>query len=268
MSELSKEARKLLDGAGVPAPNSASRARMKRAIIAAGIAGPASAVAASASKPVIGLLSGLFGQILGGTAAIAVGAGTVWGVQHAQKWSKAEQREQPSRVQLAVPQELIVPPPVSAVDVPVVAQPVPAPAPKKSARVETPEKRIAESTQGTRPEPTPELPDRPAIVESTVPSVARKSPPPPVVDEASSFREEIELLRQAVLQRDASQWTAAIETLNRYDTKFPAGSLHIEALSLRADALCALNRRDEARAIAGQLDNTAKRRRQDFCTNE
>lgn len=89
MSDLSAEARRLLDAAGAPAPDPAARLRMKHAVLAAVVAPGAAAAAASAgAKPVGALLSGLLGKVLAGTAAVAVGAGGAWSAAQVRTWGE------------------------------------------------------------------------------------------------------------------------------------------------------------------------------------
>jgi len=93
MNDLSREARRLLDAAGAPAPDPAARLRMKHAVLAAVVAPGAAAAAASAgAKPVGTLLSGLLGKVLAGTAAVAVGAGAAWSVTQVRRSSADQPR--------------------------------------------------------------------------------------------------------------------------------------------------------------------------------
>jgi hypothetical protein len=78
------------------------------------------------------------------------------------------------------------------------------------------------------------------------------APPDPMID-------ELRLLGDAQVALDRHRDDHALRLLDEYAAAHPAGALTVEALGLRVLALCAVGRRDEARATAARLVREAPR---------
>jgi hypothetical protein len=72
---------------------------------------------------------------------------------------------------------------------------------------------------------------------------------------ASDLREQIALLDSARTAMAANADGRALETLRRYQDKYPAGSFRPEAAALKIEALVKLGRRAEARALAERFNS-------------
>jgi outer membrane protein assembly factor BamD (BamD/ComL family) len=77
----------------------------------------------------------------------------------------------------------------------------------------------------------------------------------PATAGGSDLREQIAVLDSARAAMAANADGRALETLRRYQDKYPAGSFRPEAAALKIEALVKLGRHAEARALAERFDS-------------
>ncbi len=239
MSELSPEARQLLDATrSAGGPSAAQRLAMKKAVLSS-VAAPAAVVAVKAG---LGLKLGVAAVALGMAAAayVALSPAAEELPERSRGPAPVSELPEPSRgpalvVEAPAPEPEPEPAPV------VVAVKPPAPKPVAVAVVAVPEP-IAESP----PAPPP--------------------PVPAVVDEATLSR-EVSAIEEANETVREGRFDDALTQLGHYADEFPSGALATEAAVVKVIALCGLNRVDEARAIGAKLptNNPAVRRLEHSC---
>ncbi len=247
MSDLSPEARALLESTRrAGGPTAAQRAAMKKAVVAATLA-PASAAASTGASTTVttgakatGLwLAAKLGLVL--VALGGLGAAVAWklpalGQQSAPVWTPPPAAEvAPPALQVdAVKAELIEPeamlPPLQVVP----------PAPIRVAKA--------------------------AKVES-VPSQDEVPPAPVAPHEEATLSREVAALSRAMKAVDEKQYAAALEQVAGYRAEFPTGALGTEAGVVEVLALCGTGQADAARAAAQSLpaNNPAVRRLERSC---
>lgn len=96
------------------------------------------------------------------------------------------------------------------------------------------------------PSPARAVAPSPAVSVSAPTTVAAPSP----VDPAPSLADEVRLVAAARASLRAGDGVAALRELDAHAQRFPHGALEVEATAMRILALCAADRRDEARALA------------------
>lgn len=112
------------------------------------------------------------------------------------------------------------------------------PAPAVSAPA-TPAARTAEPMQPEQPAP--------AVVEpAPSPAASRRTR----VSMAAELRDQIAFIDNARSELASGADRRALETLRRYQDRYPTGSFRPEATALRVEALVKLGRQDEARVLA------------------
>lgn len=226
MSELSPDARRLIEATrDVNIPSAGDRARL-RAAIQVRLAVPATAAAAVPAATTGAALAKL---TAGGVILAVLGVGVA--------------RARPQAPAPTAPAAARADPSPSATA---------APAPTSPERPTPPEPvRVA-----LAPAPPRRVHRRAPMV---VPSHAEVAPPPAVVEVATpraapdAFDHEFSLLRDAQVALDRRRYGRAIELLDQYAAAHPQGTLGTEALTLRVLTLCALARPDEARGFAARL---------------
>lgn len=236
MSELSPDARRLIDATrDVDAPGAGDRARL-HAAIQVRLASPAAAAAAAPAAATTTAGAALAKLAAGGVILAALGVGA----------ARARPRAPAPTAPAAAARSAPSPSTTAAPAPPSPERPTPAPPdPVRVALVPAPPRRAH------RRAPT------------VVPSPAEAAPPPPVVGVAAppaapdAFDHEFSLLRDAQVALDRRRHGRAIELLDQYAAAHPGGTLGTEALTLRVLTLCALGRPDEARGFAARLLNEA-----------
>lgn len=238
MSELSPEARQLLDGTrGVGGPTAAQRLAMKKAVLGA-VASPVAAPA--------GVKSALLAKI--STAVVVIGAVGGAIAFKLMDPEPVETKEAVSRVEAradvvaAAPAPEIVPV-EEAPPLPPAPEPVRAPVVKKVA-------------------PAPVIAEAPAAPPPPAPEPA----PAPKVDE-ETLAKEVAAVSAAMVTVQNGNFDQALAEVETYQDDFPSGALHVEAAVVKVLALCGLKRVDEARAIAATVpaSNPAARRLERSC---
>lgn len=79
------------------------------------------------------------------------------------------------------------------------------------------------------------------------------APKPPVPSQERSLADEAALLRKAMRQLSQKIPRAALLTLDKYDRRYPQGSLRMESFTARLSAWLALNRRARALTLLSSL---------------
>ncbi|MCC6557171.1 MAG: hypothetical protein IT372_29815 [Polyangiaceae bacterium] len=259
MRGLSREARAIIDAArAAGAPSDADRARIRGKLklrLGGGIAAAsaatvaartvAAAAEAGAGKAVItGLLTkagavvAVLGALAGGAALSREDAGGARLTAPARQGVEA----------IAVAAVRAAPPPSSAPDAPPAPEVIaaqPAPPPPRPA----PPPRSAAASEPPAPSPAPDAPPAPP---------APPAPEPrPLPD--TGLDEEISLLARAQGALSSGQADRALALLDEHAAAHGEGAMGEERMAARVFALCALGRRDEARAEAQRFVAAAPR---------
>jgi hypothetical protein len=101
--------------------------------------------------------------------------------------------------------------------------------------------------------PVPPPLDESATV-SVLPTTASSEPPAPSSHPAPDrLAQEVAFLERATSALHAGRASNALQVLDEYQRKFPAGLLTLERGAARAQALCSLGRRSEAQAELARL---------------
>jgi TolA-binding protein len=79
------------------------------------------------------------------------------------------------------------------------------------------------------------------------------SPPARDRDRDKSLKSELGYLEEARTALEAHVGASAMRLLDEYTQQFPAGSMRIEAISLRVEALLVLGRRSDAQALGNDF---------------
>ncbi len=252
MTDLSPDARRLVDATrAVDVPGASERARLRAALAERLVAPPAAATPA--------ITNGLLAKVVvGGALVAALGVGAV----------RARTVAAPVATHVVVPQTL-PPPPSSAPSpsiatlverapaAPVESPPPPAlPAPARRA-VRRPLAVVVNPEVAIVPAPPPSEPVAPAAPEVTPPAPSVVAPPLPAM--VHPFRHELDVLNAAQMELDHHRNAQVLRRLDEYAAAHPTGALGQEALALRVLALCALGRSEEARGYATRLLGEAPR---------
>lgn len=270
MSELSPEARRLIEAAGhADAPDPAARARVRRSLGVALAVGSAASSAAAAggsgtsaaggalgaavsTKAGLGVLPVVLWLGVGALAGTAVSTAFVLGGQRDGLDRAATARDEASTSRLAraasdaqrAPVKPPAPPSPGAHEGNVANALVPDPAPSGRGEV------ASRLTQERRePVPTPEaspVPREPSRSGSAGPA---GSPPA----SAGPLGEELGWLQAAQRDLATGRPADALRRLDAYDARFPEGVLRNEADAARVFALCELGRATEARRRAAHV---------------
>lgn len=280
MSELSPEAAELLArarGGDEPDPRQEAHAReslekllgvtlpVASVVAAAGAAKVAASVAsAKAVSGATGLGAGasLTMTLLAGAASVAVGVGGVWVVK------KTVLRSQPAAPKVENVRSAAVPglPPQPAVEVAAAGEPaiepVPAPVPAPvispsptepapAAELKAPLPRASAPPVAAPPAAAPAKLSDPETEPVAVPA---PSAPPVLIADAEneppvdcSHASEKTFVVRASQALNAGRPASALTILDAFQRACPSGEWHVGAWSVRAEALCALGRRGEAR---------------------
>ncbi len=220
MNELSNEARDLLDsGRAGMMPGGEARARVRSAVltrvgvaVAAGTTLTSATTTATAATAATGakLGSGVLVKLLV-SVAIVGSVGTAGYVA-------ATGSEPP------VPTPSLTPPAES----------------KRAPRTAPPEPAAA-----LEPSPDPELP---AVVEQPARPVGRRvAKRESIAALATTLPQQLSVLRAANRGLQRGDAAAALAAVDEYDKRFPDGDLHPEVSAIRIDALCELDRAEQAR---------------------
>lgn len=227
MSELSPDAAALLHaGRAALRPGAPDRERVFQSLqgvltASATVGGPQDS---SGSKAAVGSHAGLHGWVIGGVAAIALGAGAI---VSAHPWARSSLRLEPE------PRS-----PTAAV-----TEWVPSDSPSPAVREWIP-------SDGPSPSEIPVHKQLPAGEGRSSPRTAARSAARPASD---FLQEEVRLLSKAEQQMNDGLSSDALRTLDEHERRFPTGALAEERMAARVQALCALGRNSEARGELRRL---------------
>jgi hypothetical protein len=268
MSDLSPEARRLIDATrDLDAPGARDRTRLRAALYAR-LAEPTTA-AATATKAAA---TGLIAKAAVGAAVIAVlGIGAMRPRPTTPTAARSATVVRPVAATVALPPS----PPVER-PAPVALEPVqPVERLLPTRRVERRALAPIVATVAIAPvppiAPIPPSPPPPPIAEPVMPVVlpatpasgsmvsGSASPPATTVASTDPLASELRLLGGAQVAFDHHHGDRALRILDAYTSAHPAGALGVEALALRVLTLCALDRREEARQFAARLLREAPR---------
>lgn len=238
MSDLSPQARRLLDGArrATQVAPPGARSRMRRSVLAATSLGAAAAAASTTKLAIVALVSAAVGA--GATLAITKVAAAATSTRSV----PAQQLAPPNEAPMTAPPR--VPP----------AEPVAQPRPPEAVRLPVAAPRRHESP------PAPSAPPEP--------SAPSEVPTTPSIDR--SLEAELVAVNELLEFVDASRWPEAERALERYESQFPDGTLQTEARALEVLLRCGKNELDEARRLQAWLEkerplNPAVRRLKTSC---
>jgi hypothetical protein len=242
MSDLTPEAKKFLEqhqGTGAPTLQQKSRAR---AAVLTALAAPTAAAAVASGI-------GVGAKVLIAVVAVSVGGAVAVPVV---KWARSARQpvaiaqptkpaDAPARwVPQAVEVEAVAPPPSAALP------------PAKSHRVLPVVEAIPTPVDAREAQPTPPIP-APAHSSWGAPGASAGSVAIPTPNDAQ-LSAELELLTAAQSALRASQPQEALRQLDAHQRRFgPSARLTEEVAAARIGALCALGRKEEARAVHARL---------------
>jgi hypothetical protein len=239
MTDLSPEARAIVDAARVAErPPPGAQKRIQAAILA-GIAtgaGPASAATGAATSAKVGS-AGLGLKLLAPLAIVALGLGGAW---VAGAFDEAPERRLSPQPSALSPQPEVA---STEPEVELVAEPEPEVEPEPEPEVEV----IAVVAPKPEKEPVAEV-EREPVVQKPKPVV--RSPKP---ESATSIKEELEIIRGVQKAIKGGDGRAALALIADHAERFPRGQLVQEREAARVRALCALDRVDAARAAAAEF---------------
>lgn len=108
--------------------------------------------------------------------------------------------------------------------------------------------------------PAPEAPvSTPPTAKAPAPVIVPVAPPAPVADTPDPLLAELTLLRQAQKALRDGAPRRALELADQHAKLYPGSQMSLERGALRVFAFCALGRKAEARALAGELLAAAPR---------
>lgn len=255
MSDLSAEARRLIDATrDLDAPGARDRDRLRAALYAR-LATPTTAAAATKAAT-LGLLAK---AAVGAVLLAALGVGAMRPRPTTQTAARSTTLARPARAAAALP-----PPPAPVQHAaPITIEPV---RPAEHAMPVRPVERRASAPISPPPVAPPPPIDEPVMHAAPLAMPApgsvvsgSASPPAPTVAPADPLASELSLLGDAQVAFDHHHADRALRLLDGYAAAHPSGSLGVEALALRVLTLCALDRRDEAREFAARLRLEAPR---------
>lgn len=227
MSELSDEARVVLDSARkASAPTEADRARIRAALAASLGPSPSPGSAAEPGRVAAGSSAAISGLKLAVAIALVGGMG-----MGAATWRHFSTRGVPADLSLPAPQA----PLQVRVEAPLPAEPPPAPAPERP-----------------RARPAPALAPSPRFAPLDLRGEGPSPEPPSPGAPEGGLADELRLLKAAhrSLRSDPSR---SLELLEEHARRFPRGALLEERMAARVAALCALRRAEDARRQAREL---------------
>jgi hypothetical protein len=253
MKPWSREAQALIDSArSVSEPSEAYRERMRRrlaaqiggAAAAATVTATATSAAAAEAAPIkaagIGLLTKA-GLIIAALGVLAGGAAL----------SFRDTGGAPARAHPTIAAMSPVLPVISSVS------PRPSFDPSPEPRAAAPP--AATTSEAPIPEATPAHPERHAGSPRRAALAAAKPSPAPRPAPGIALTEELGLLSRAQAALSSGQAAQALVLLEEHASSHPDGALREERTAARVFALCALGRRDEARAEAQRFVESAPR---------
>ena len=248
MSELSAEARALLEAARQEgAPTEADRARVERSL-AQTLAAPSTSAPAPASGPRLprvqtsGSSSVASAALKAVVVALLAAAGAVALVVYSAP--KPARSVAPARL------PLVHAPRVEPA--PTVLVPLPGGAPQVVLQEQRPSLQPIPAVQAPRFRPVQQRSPVFAPLDLREPTAAVAPVPTAAISE-SPLAEELKLMSQAQLDLRSGDAAGALALLDEYLRSFPRGALREEQVAARVQALCLLGRVPEARAEAVQF---------------
>lgn len=227
MTELSPQARALVEAGRAEVAPAAAKASVKAAVLAeVGAASGGAAAAATAAKSGLVMKAGL-----GVVVSLGLVAGAV---------ALREPAPERAEVELAV----VEAPP--AADAPAAAEAKPNPA-EFEVRQVAPIQAMRQPVQPVEPAKS-QRPKRVRAVRKPAPAPAAPAP---------SLADEVRLLKKIQRALRAGQYSAVLELTEAHAQRFPEGALVKERLAARARALCGAGDKAAGLSVRGQLAETS-----------
>jgi len=273
MTDLSPEARALIDGTrDSDDPSAEQRARVRDKLASAlgatvavtAAVESSSAALAAAAAPATGAAA-VGGKLALALSAVAVvAAAGVWNAQRAEEGAGAA--DATTRPPRTVARESAEPKLAQAAPVPQLAPAAPfAPASATPTLVPAPERSAAPRAVRPRAASSARASGSSAAVEgvsveapaAAQPSAQVDAPAAPVEPSAPSIERELALIGPAQHALRAGDAAAALELVRRHAQEFPRGALTQERLAAQAIALCRLGRVEAGRGVVVELEHDA-----------